>query len=134
MKISETAELTGLPVKTIRYYEEIGLVVAARAENGYRTYNKQQVHRLAFLQRARALGFSIEECRLLLSLYDDKRRASSNVKQIAQEKVAEIDKKIDKLASMRATLIHLADTCHGDDRPDCPILEDLARGWDPPPL
>jgi Cu(I)-responsive transcriptional regulator len=128
MQISETAELTGLPAKTIRYYEEIGLVAPARSENGYRTYNEQQVHRLAFLQRARALGFSIEECRLLLSLYDDKRRASSHVKQIAREKVAEIDGKITKLESMRATLAHLADTCHGDDRPECPILEDLASG------
>lgn len=126
VKISTTAELTGLPVKTIRYYEEIGLVVPARSANGYRTYDTLQVHRLAFLQRARSLGFSIEECRLLLSLYDDKHRASSDVKQLAQEKVDEIDRKIEELSSMRATLAHLADTCHGDDRPECPILDDLA--------
>ena len=126
MNISSAAELTGLPAKTIRYYEEIGLVVPARAGNGYRTYSEQHLHRLAFLQRARGLGFSIEECRLLLSLYDDKQRASSDVKQIAQEKVAEIDRKIGELTSMRATLAHLAETCHGDERPDCPILDDLA--------
>lgn len=127
MNISATAELTGLPAKTIRYYEEIDLVVPARSANGYRNYDEIQVHRLAFLQRARSLGFSIEECRLLLSLYDDKGRASSDVKQIAREKVTEIDRKIHELTSMRATLAHLAETCHGDERPDCPILDDLAR-------
>lgn len=127
MNISTTAELTGLPAKTIRYYEEIDLVVPARSENGYRNYDEVQIHRLAFLQRARSLGFSIEECRLLLSLYDDKGRASSDVKQIAREKVAEIDRKIHELTSMRATLAHLAETCHGDERPECPILDDLAR-------
>ncbi len=127
MNISATAELTGLPAKTIRYYEEIDLVVPARAANGYRHYDELQIHRLAFLQRARSLGFSIEECRLLLSLYDDDQRASSDVKRIAEEKVQQIDQKISELTSMRATLAHLAATCHGDGRPDCPILDDFAR-------
>ncbi len=126
MNISSTAGQTGLPAKTIRYYEEIGLVVPARTANGYRDYDETHVHRLAFVQRARSLGFSIEECRLLLSLYDDEGRASSDVKQLALEKVAEIDGKIEALSSMRATLAHLAATCQGNDRPDCPILEDLA--------
>ena len=84
------------------------------------------MHLLTFLQRARSLGFSIEECRLLLSLYDDEERASSDVKAIALEKVREIDAKISALSAMRATLSHLAETCHGDQRPDCPILDDLA--------
>jgi MerR family copper efflux transcriptional regulator len=128
LNISATAERTGLPAKTIRYYEEIGLVVPSRSANGYRQYDEEQVHRLAFVQRARGLGFGIDECRELLSLYDDKQRASSDVKRIAEEKIAEIEKRIAELAAMRSTLEHLARTCHGDDRPDCPILDDLASG------
>ena len=126
MNISAAARHTGLPAKTIRYYEEIGLVIPERSDNGYRNYDSLQIHRLAFLQRARSLGFSISECRLLLSLYDDKQRASSDVKEIAEEKIAEIDRKVAELSSMRDTLAHLAATCHGDERPDCPILNDLA--------
>ena len=128
MNISATAERTGLPAKTIRYYEEIGLVEPTRGANGYRQYDEEQVHRLAFVQRARSLGFGIEECRELLSLYDDKGRASSDVKRIAEEKMAEIEKRIAELSAMRSTLAHLARHCHGDDRPDCPILDDLAAG------
>jgi len=128
MNISSTAELTGLPAKTIRYYEEIGLVLPDRSPNGYRRYEAEHVHRLAFIQRARGLGFSIDECRGLLSLYDDKHRASADVKRIAEEKVAEIDRKVSELTAMRATLAHLAENCQGDDRPDCPILNDLATG------
>ena len=126
MNIGAASGLTGLPAKTIRYYEDIGLLVPERSPNGYRSYTEQHVHRLTFLQRARSLGFSIDECRLLLSLYDDKHRASSDVKQIALEKVKEIERKIDELSAMRATLTHLAENCHGDRRPDCPILDDLA--------
>jgi Cu(I)-responsive transcriptional regulator len=128
MNIGTTAKLTGLPAKTIRYYEEIGLVVPDRSLNGYRRYESDHVHRLAFVQRARGLGFSIEECRGLLSLYDDKHRASADVKRIAEEKIEEIDRKLAELNVMRATLTHLAQNCHGDDRPDCPILDDLAAG------
>ena len=127
MNIGAAADLTGLPAKTIRYYEDIGLVVPERTANGYRRYAEQDLHRLAFLQRARGLGFSIDECRLLLSLYDDERRESADVKRIAMEKVSEIERKIRELETMRATLTHLADHCRGDQRPDCPILDDLAR-------
>jgi Cu(I)-responsive transcriptional regulator len=128
MNISAAAELTGLPAKTIRYYEEIGLIEPVRSSNGYRQYEEAHVHRLAFVARARNLGFSIGECRDLLSLYDDKERASSDVKRLAEEKVAEIDQKIRELSAMRSTLAHLALHCHGDGRPDCPILDDLASG------
>lgn len=128
MNIGDAAKATGLPAKTIRYYEDIGLVSPDRSGNGYRSYGEPQVHRLAFLQRARSLGFSIDECRELLSLYDDRRRASADVKRIALEKVREIGRRMAQLAAMRDTLVHLADHCHGDERPDCPILDDLARG------
>ena len=126
MNISTTAELTGLPAKTIRYYEEIGLVVPTRSDNGYRSYNADEVHQLTFIARSRSLSFSIEECRGLLSLYTDKHRASGDVKRIAEAKIAEIDSKIEALTAMRTTLEHLATTCHGDEQPDCPILNNLA--------
>ena len=125
MNIGEASELTGLPPKTIRYYEDIGLVVPDRSHNGYRAYSSAQIHRLAFLKRSRSLGFSIDECRLLLSLYEDGRRKSCDVKQIALEKVRQIDQKLEELAAMRSTLLHLAENCHGDRRPDCPILDTL---------
>ena len=128
MKIGELASRCEVPAKTIRYYEDIALLKPARAENGYRDYSDQDVHRLRFLQRARSLGFSIEECRLLLSLYEDENRASSDVKALASEKVAEIDKKIRELKSLKSTLKNLVDHCHGDQRPDCPIIDELAGG------
>ena len=127
MNIGEAAERTGLPAKTIRYYEDIELVRPARAANGYRDYGEDDVHRLAFLQRARGLGFTIDECRVLLSLYQDTERASADVKAIALDKIAEIDRKLAELQSLRTTLKTLADTCHGDDRPDCPIIDEMAR-------
>ena len=127
MNIGAAANLTGLAAKTIRYYEEIELVVPARTSNGYRRYEDTDLHRLAFVQRARSLGFSIEECRLLLSLYDDEQRASGDVKRIAMEKVAEIERKITELDAMRDTLMHLAEHCRGDKRPECPILDDLGK-------
>lgn len=126
MNISKASALTDLPPKTIRYYEEIGLVKAARAANGYRDYSENDVHQLAFLQRARSLGFSIEECRSLLSLYSDSDRASSEVKELTLSKIDEIDQKIDELKSLKDTLSKLAKNCHGNDKPDCPILDDLA--------
>ncbi len=128
MNIGQAAEQSGLPVKTIRYYEEIGLVAPARGDNGYRRYNGPDLHKLTFLQRARGLGFSIEDCRALLSLYEDKGRASANVKKLALDRIADIDRKLDELQSLRGTLGQLAESCHGDDRPDCPILDDLAGG------
>ena len=128
MNIGEASRATGLPSKTIRYYEEIKLVIPARLENSYRDYGPVDLHRLAFVQRARSLGFSVDECRQLLSLYDDKARASSDVKKLALEKLSEIDKKLIELKSLRSTLNSLATNCHGDDRPDCPIIEEFAKG------
>lgn len=126
MNIGQAAELSKLPAKTIRYYEDIELVTPQRGENGYRKYSEKDIHRLRFVQRARSLGFSIEECRLLLSLYQDKNRASSDVKALALDKVGEIDRKISELQSLRLTLSSLAEKCHGDAKPDCPIIDDLA--------
>ncbi|MEM7464459.1 MAG: Cu(I)-responsive transcriptional regulator [Pseudomonadota bacterium] len=132
MNIGQAASLSQLPPKTIRYYEEIELINPARAENGYRDYSDGDVHRLRFLQRARGLGFSITECRLLLSLYEDKDRASHDVKAMALDKISEIDRKINELNSLKHTLSTLAEHCNGDNKPDCPIIEDLARGSQEP--
>ncbi len=127
MNIGEAAALAGLPTKTIRYYEQVGLVApAARAENGYRDYSTSEVHTLRFVQRARGLGFSVAECRELLALYFDRNRPSASVKAITLHRIADIDQKIAELEGLRATLTDLADKCHGDDHPDCPILADLA--------
>jgi len=127
MNIGEAAARAGLPAKTIRYYEEVGLVrPPKRQENRYRDYDETDVHRLRFVQRARGLGFSVEQCRGLLALYDDQGRASADVKAIALEHIAEIDRRITSLQEMRATLATLAAKCHGDERPSCPILAELA--------
>lgn len=126
MNIGDVATHAGLPAKTIRYYEDIGLVQPQRSANGYRTFRQSEVHKLAFLGRARALGFTIEDCRSLLKLYADTERASAEVKHIAQEHLVRVDRKIAELTEMRATLGHLVATCAGDDRPDCPILANLA--------
>ena len=126
MSIGEIAEKAGLPAKTIRYYEEIGLVAPQRGENGYRAFSRNDLHRLAFLARARTLGFSIEDCRTLVALWDDEGRASADVKRVAEAHLAHIDEKIAQLRSMRETLGHLVEACHGDERPDCPILKELA--------
>lgn len=127
MNIGEVSERAGLPPKTIRYYEDIGLVRPLRSDNGYRAFRDSDIHKLAFLGRARTLGFSIEDCRTLLDLYEDETRESAQVKAVAQEHLAAIDEKIAQLRSMRDTLSHLVDACHGDHRPDCPILKDLAK-------
>lgn len=126
MNIGAAAERSGLPAKTIRYYEDIGLLRASRGANGYRAYTDDDVHRLKFLQRARSIGFSVEECRQLLSLYADKDRDSADVKAIASRKLAEIDRKIAQFQGLRAVLSHLVANCHGDHRPACPIIDDLA--------
>ncbi len=126
MNIGIASEKSGLPAKTIRYYEEVGLVRPERGQNGYRTYSQAQVHKLRFLHRARNLGFGIEECRQLLALYEDRGRASADVKRIAEAKIEEINRKLAELEDLRRTLTHLACNCRGDARPDCPILEDLA--------
>jgi MerR family transcriptional regulator, copper efflux regulator len=130
MNIGDAALRAGLPVKTIRYYEEVGLVKPARAGNGYRDYAEEDVHRLGFVNRARSLGFSIAECRQLLSLYEDTGRASHDVKDVATGHIARIEAKIAELEAMKATLARLAAACHGDERPECPILDDIAGGFE----
>lgn len=126
MIIGEAASRSGLSAKTIRYYEEIGLIQpAVRTSGGYRAYSDDDVQSLSFLKRARNLGFSVEDCRSLLSLYHDKARASANVKSLALKRIAEIEGKIAELQSMKGTLSHLARNCRGDNRPDCPIIADL---------
>ncbi len=125
MNIGDVAAQTGLPAKTIRYYEEIALIKPLRDDNGYRVFRPQDLHKLTFLGRARALGFTIEDCRTLLALYEDETRASADVKRVARDHLAQIDAKIADLKAMRDTLSHLIDACAGDDRPDCPILQDL---------
>jgi len=125
MNIGDVASRTGLPAKTIRYYEEIGLITPQRDLNGYRRFLEQDLHKLTFLGRARALGFTIEDCRTLLALYEDQSRASADVKQVARDHLARIETKIADLIAMRDTLTELVDACAGDNRPDCPILRDL---------
>lgn len=127
MNIGQVATAADLPAKTIRYYEEIGLVRPTRGTNGYRSFSETDLHKLRFLARARTLGFSIEDCRTLLALYEDDHRSSADVRKIAERHLGEIRAKIDGLDAMRQTLEHLVQTCAGDDRPDCPILSDLGR-------
>jgi len=126
MNIGQAAKLTSLPIKTVRYYDEIGLVSPIRSASGYREYVSDEIHRLQFIARARGLGFSIEDCRHLLSLYDDQTRASADVKGVVQQKLLEIDQKLVELKGLRETLSHLSNHCRGDSRPECPILADLA--------
>ena len=128
MNIGSVSEQTGVPAKTIRYYEEIGLIPAPiRAENGYRHYQVKDVETLRFVQRARGLGFSVKDVGNLLALWQDKNRVSSDVKNLAIEHIKEIEDKIEELNSIRETLISLTNNCHGDDRPDCPILDGLTK-------
>ena len=126
MNIGEVAEMSGLPAKTIRYYEEIGLVRPRREPNGYRRFGAREMHKLRFLARARGLGFSIEDCRELIALYDDEDRSAGEVRKLAESHLARIEGKIAELESLRAALTELIASCHGEDRPDCPILDDLA--------
>ncbi len=127
MNIGAAARASGVSAKMIRYYEEIGLLAQAdRTAAGYRVYGPRELHTLRFIRRSRGLGFSVSQIAALLALWRDKGRASAEVKAIALDHVAELDAKIAELASIRDTLKHLAGCCHGDDRPDCPILNDLA--------
>ncbi len=126
MNIGDVSARSGLPAKTIRYYEDIGLLKPLRDANGYRAFQEKELHKLTFLGRARALGFTIEDCRALLALYDDDGRESADVKRIANEHLKQVEAKISDLRSMRDTLSHLIDECAGDQRPDCPILKDLS--------
>lgn len=126
MNIGAAAAQTRLPPKTIRYYEDIGLVTAPRDNNGYRAFGATELHKLAFLGRARALGFTIEDCRVLLALWEDEQRSSDDVKRIAQVHLETIEQKIAALQGMKQTLSDLVMSCAGDKRPECPILDDLA--------
>lgn len=126
MNIGDAATKCGLPAKTIRYYEDIGLISPDRTCNGYRDFSEDHLHKLSFVQRARSLGFTVAECRALLSLYEDRDRASADVKTMARAHLATIVEKIKALQAMQATLSELVDKCHGDNRPDCPILDGLA--------
>ena len=126
MNISAAAVAAGLPTKTVRYYADIGLVTApSRSEAGYRTYDDAAVRKLTFIRRARAFGFSIEECRELLGLYTDHNRSSADVKQIAKRRLEEIREKQKELQSLCDELTHLVDACNGDHRLDCPIIDYL---------
>ena len=126
MNIGQASERSGLPTKTIRYYEDIGLLKPARRANGFRDYADRDVHELRFIARARGLGFGIEECRHLLELYRDKDRASAEVRETAANHIRSIRSKIAGLRSMESTLTRLTEQCAGNDRPECPILDDLA--------
>lgn len=127
MNIGEAAQRSGVTTKTIRYYESVGLIAPApRAQNGYRDYGDVEVETLRFVNRARGLGFTVAEVGELLSLYHDRGRASADVKKLTLARIGDIDRKVQELQTMRNTLQHLADCCAGDDRPDCPILDDLA--------
>jgi len=126
VNIGAAAELANLPAKTIRYYEDIRLITPERADNGYRSYSASDIERLRFLQRARGLGFSIEECRQLVSLYQDTNRASAEVRSIASAKIIEIDAKIEQLVGMRKTLSALVSECRGNSEPKCAIIDELS--------
>ena len=126
--IGRAAELSGVTPKMIRHYESLALIPeAARTLGDYRVYTASEVHTLRFIRRARSLGFSMDEISGLLSLWRNQRRASAEVKRLAMKHIAELDAKIEELRSMRGALADLAQHCHGDHRPECPILDDLSR-------
>lgn len=127
MNIGEVARASGVSAKMVRHYESIGLLREShRTLAGYRQYHERDVHLLRFIRRARDLGFSLDQIRQLLSLWDDPDRASADVKQLADAHIADLDARIAALTGMRAALVTLTHACHGDHRPDCPILEGLA--------
>ena len=129
MKIGEVSAASGVSQRMIRHYEKIGLIPkAARRDSGYRDYGTRELHTLHFIGRARDLGFPIEDIRLLLALWTDRQRSSADVKKLALSRVAELRQRLAVLNGMCRTLEHLANSCHGDNRPDCPILDDLDTG------
>lgn len=126
MNIGIAAERAGVPAKTIRYYESIGLLPpSSRTAAGYRVYGEHDLAMLGFIRRARALGFAVRDVASLLALWRDRRRSNAAVKALAQRHVADIDAKIAEYKAIRHTLVDLIERCHGDGRPDCPILERL---------
>ncbi len=127
INIGQAARASGVSAKMVRHYESLGLLGAvARTDSGYRQYRAADVHTLRFIKRSRELGFSMAEIAELVSLWHDQGRASASVKQIAQSHVLELEKRIQAMQSMRRTLQNLLQHCHGDERPDCPILDDLS--------
>jgi Cu(I)-responsive transcriptional regulator len=127
ISIGEAARASGVSAKMIRYYESIGLLPPSpRTEGNYRMYDARAVHVLRFIHKSRSLGFALEEIRTLLSLWNDRARASADVKAVTLRHVADLDARIGELQNMRDTLMTLANACHGDDRPDCPILQGVA--------
>jgi MerR family copper efflux transcriptional regulator len=129
MNIGQAAKRSGLSAKMIRYYEATGLLQAAhRSDSGYRLYDADDLHTLAFIKRSRDLGFSLEEVGKLLALWQDRQRASADVKALARQHIVGLNQKISELAALRDTLQDLVEHCHGDHRPDCPILKDLESG------
>jgi Cu(I)-responsive transcriptional regulator len=129
MNIGEAAKASGVSAKMIRHYESVGLFPqAARTDSGYRQYGEREVNTLRFVRQARDLGFSIEQIRELLGLWQNRRRPSRQVKALAQAHIEELEQKLEELRLVKATLEHLVHCCHGDDRPDCPILDSLANG------
>jgi len=135
MNIGKAAKASGISAKMIRYYESIGLIESAvRTEAGYRVYSDSDIHRLRFIRRGRDLGFSVEQIIELLALWGDRSRASADVKQIAMTHVAELEHRMRELKQMTDTLRHLADHCRGDERPHCPIIDNLSSGQASEPL
>jgi MerR family copper efflux transcriptional regulator len=134
MNIGEASKASGVSTKMIRYYESIGLIKAPlRAESGYRVYSENEIHALRFISQARDLGFSVDQMNSLLALWRDRSRASADVKNIALEHIRVLDEKAKALKAMSDTLRHLANNCHGDGRPDCPIIEGFASAAAPEP-
>jgi MerR family copper efflux transcriptional regulator len=129
MNIGEAARASGVSAKMIRHYESMGLFPAAgRSESGYRQYTDKDVHILRFIRQSRELGFSLEQIRELLGLWQNRRRPSRQVKALAQAHIQELEQKLNEIQAMKSTLEHLVHCCQGDDRPDCPILDRLADG------
>ncbi len=129
MNIGQAARHSGLSAKMIRYYESIGLLrPARRSDSGYRLYGPEDLHSLAFIKRSRDLGFSLDEVAKLLTLWQDRQRASADVKALATQHIDALNRRIEELVNLRDTLGELIAHCQGDDRPDCPILKDLANG------
>jgi MerR family copper efflux transcriptional regulator len=127
VNIGAVATQSGVSAKMVRHYESLGLLPrVARTDSGYRQYSEVEVHVLRFIKRSRDLGFSMAEIAELVSLWNNRRRASASVKRIAQKHSDELTLRIDEMQAMQRTLKHLIHCCHGDDRPDCPILDDLS--------
>ena len=132
LTIGQAAERSGVSPKMLRHYESLGLLPpVARTESGYRLYGEKEVHTLRFIRRARDLGFSMAEIAELLKLWQNRRRASGQVKRIAETHIADLDRRMAEMQAMRRALAELAQCCHGDDRPECPILGDVAQGATP---